>query len=69
MFQIFPEINQQIIRLDQIEDSIDDWEEKENLTKALLEVDGFKKYALQGDILKYFGFSDEQMTYNVLQLS
>lgn len=69
MYAIFPEINEQIDRLSHIENDVEHWEEKEFLTKHLLEVDGFKKHALQGEILRYFGFSEEQMDYNVLKLS
>lgn len=69
MLEIFPEINQKINRLEKIKDNLDAWEEIENLNKELAEIDGFKKYNLQLEILKYFGFSDEQYDYNVLQLS
>ncbi len=33
------------------------------------ENDGYARYDLQLEILKYFGFTDEQMDFNVLQLS
>ncbi len=69
MLEIFPEINQKINRLELIKYNEDAWEEIENLNKELADIDGFKKYNLQLEILKYFGFSDEQFDYNVLQLS
>ncbi len=44
-------------------------EEKEEIIKELIEIDWYKKYDLQLEILKYFWFSEEQMNFNVLQLS
>jgi len=41
----------------------------QELTQFLLDNDWFKKYELQKNILKYFGFSDEKMKQNVLSLS
>ena len=46
-----------------------DWEEIEKLSKELIEIDGFKKYNLQLEILKYFWFTESQLDFNVLQLS
>lgn len=69
MLAVFPEINKQIERLDEIKDDPLKWEEKEELNKSLTENDWFKKNKLQLEILKYFWFSDEQMDFNVLQLS
>ncbi|QFR39338.1 ABC-F family ATP-binding cassette domain-containing protein [Candidatus Gracilibacteria bacterium 28_42_T64] len=69
MLELFPEINKQIARLNEIQNDSEAWEEVESLNKSLIEEDGFKKYLLQLDILKYFGFSDEQLDFNVLQLS
>ncbi len=45
------------------------WEESDILKKYMRENDGYARYDLQLEILKYFGFSDEQMDFNVLQLS
>lgn len=50
-------------------ESLADWEEADRIKAYLRENDGYAKYNLQLDILKYFGFSDEQMDFNVLQLS
>ena len=47
----------------------DYYTEIQELTQYLLENDWFKKYELQKNILKYFGFSDEKMKQNVLSLS
>lgn len=69
MDNIFPEINQKIARLNEIQNDMDLWDETEQLNKDLAEIDGFRKFELQHEILKYFGFSDEQLDFNVLQLS
>lgn len=69
MLDIFPEINEKIQRLEAIKDDGNYWEEIESLNKELIELDGFRKYALQLEILKYFGFREEQLDFNVLQLS
>ena len=69
MLDIFPEINQKIQRLEAIKDDGNYWEEIESLNKELIELDGFRKYTLQLEILKYFGFREEQLDFNVLQLS
>lgn len=69
MMELFPEINQKINRLNEINSNPDFWEETEKLNKELIEVDWFKKHILQTEILKYFWFSEEQMDFNVLQLS
>ncbi|MCD5380795.1 ATP-binding cassette domain-containing protein [Candidatus Gracilibacteria bacterium] len=69
MLQVFPEVTKQIQRLDEISAIGEDWEEIEKLNKQLAEEDGFRKYELQNNILKYFGFTEEQMSQNVLSLS
>ena len=69
MLELFPEINKKIARLDEIQLDPESWEETEQLNKELIEIDWFKKHLLQIDILKYFWFSEEQMGFNVLQLS
>ncbi len=69
MDNIFPEINQKIHRLNEIQNDMELWDETERLNKELAEIDGFRKFELQHEILKYFGFTDEQMNFNVLQLS
>ncbi len=47
MSNIFPEINQKIARLDEIQNDMDQWDETEKLNKELIEIDGFKKHTLQ----------------------
>ena len=62
MLQIFPDITEKIHKIEQ---SID----VEKLSKQLAEEDWFRKYELQKDILKYFGFTKDQMKQNVMNLS
>ena len=69
MLQIFPEITQKVERFEEIKNNPELWEEANQLNEFILQHDGFKKYRLQLDILKYFWFSDEQMNFNVLLLS
>ena len=69
MLTLFPAINKDIARLNEIQDNPESWEEVEELNKKIIEVDWFKKHLLQLDILKYFWFSEEQLDFNVLQLS
>ena len=53
MDNIFPDINQKIHRLKEIQNDMDLWDETEKLNKELAELDGFRKYELQHEILKY----------------
>ena len=69
MLEVFPEITKKINRYNEIKENPDLWEETNKLNLELLEIDWYKKYDIQLEILKYFGFSDEQMGFNVLQLS
>ena len=66
---MFPEINKKIERLDSIKDDPEMWEETAQLNTELIEVDGFKKHTLSKEIHRYFGIADEQLEFNVLQLS
>jgi ATP-binding cassette subfamily F protein 3 len=76
MLEIFPEINKKISQLEVLKLkekkqglSLQEMEEIQNLNKHLIETEWFKKNTLQLEILKYFWFSDEQLNFNVLQLS
>ncbi|MDD2907445.1 MAG: ABC-F family ATP-binding cassette domain-containing protein [Candidatus Gracilibacteria bacterium] len=69
MMSIFPEINNKIDKLNSIKNNSEKWEEIERLNKDLIDLDGFRKHTLQTEILKYFGFKDEQFDFNVLKLS
>lgn len=69
MLMVFPEITEKMNRLMEIEHDDIHWEEADALKKYMRENDGYARYNLQLEILKYFGFTDEQMDFNVLQLS
>ena len=83
MLGIFPEITKKIKRLETLkkinyaskevsceQDRSKNLEEEiQKITEELIEIDWYKKYDLQLEILKYFGFSEDQMNFNVLQLS
>jgi len=69
MLEVYPEINKNILRLNEIKSNKSKWKEIEKINKYLIEVDWFKKHNLQLEILKYFWFTDNQMNFNVLQLS
>ena len=69
MLMVFPDITEKIHRLEEIQYDDAFWEEIEDIKTYLQLHDGYKRYELQLDILKYFGFRDEQFEFNVLQLS
>jgi len=69
MNTLFPDIIAKIARLEGIKDDPESWEEIETLNKELIELDGFKKDILRQEILRYFGITDDQLDFNVLQLS
>lgn len=76
MLELFPEINQKIERLNELKEKgqtqdlpLQEISQMQELTDYLVENDWFKKHKLQLEILKYFWFSDEQLDFNVLQLS
>ena len=69
MLMVFHEITPKMHRLIEIEHDDAHWEEADKLKTFMRENDGYARYDLQLEILKYFGFTDEQMDFNVLQLS
>lgn len=69
MLMVFPEITEKMNRLREIEYDDAHWEEVESINMYFRENDGYRKYDLQTDILKYFWFTDEQIDLNVLSLS
>jgi hypothetical protein len=77
MLTTFPEITNASQRLDEIEvlinqnseNSFSLLEEQEALMQFMVQNDGFQKYGMQREILKYFGFTKEQMDFKVSQLS
>ena len=66
---VFPEITAKINRIAEIEYQDEYWEEAHAIKAYLRENDGYFKYDLQLDILRYFGFSEKQLDFNVLKLS
>ncbi len=69
MLLVFPEITGKVNRLKEIENDTEHWEESNSINAYLRENDGYRKYELQTEILKYFGFSDSQLDLCVLSLS
>ncbi len=69
MNTIFPWLKEKIERLDEIKNDPEAWEEIETLNREIIAEDGFKKDGLKQEVLRYFGIGDEQLEYNVLQLS
>lgn len=69
MLMVFPDITEKMNRLNDIEYCDEYWEEANKIKIYLREYDGYRRYELQTEILKYFGFTDEQLDFNVLQLS
>ncbi|MCX6824280.1 MAG: ABC-F family ATP-binding cassette domain-containing protein [candidate division SR1 bacterium] len=77
MESTFPEITKDIKRLDEIGDLMatagdeiyDLIYEQSDVLERLSMNDGYKKYEMQCEILKYFGFSDHHLDMNINQLS
>lgn len=69
MLMVFPDITAKVNRLKEIENDDSHWEEIDEINTYLREYDGYRKYDLQTEILRYFWFSDEQLNLNVLLLS
>lgn len=69
MLMVFPDITEKMNRLNDIEYCDEYLEEANKIKTYLREYDGYRRYELQTEILKYFRFTDEQLDFNVLQLS
>lgn len=69
MRMVFPEITEKMNRLQEIGNDDAHWEEADAIKKYLRDNDGYSKYDLELDILRYFGFREEQFDFNVLSLS
>ncbi len=69
MLMVFPEVTEKMNRLHEIEHDDTHWEEIEGINTYFRDNDGYRKYELQTEILKYFGFTEEQLELNVLKLS
>lgn len=77
MLTTFPEITAKVQRLEEIkrlldentENSIELIEEQNEIIERMLLNEAYQKYDLQQEILKYFGFSKEQLSFKISQLS
>lgn len=69
MLAVFSKITEKIERLNEIQYNDEMWEEIDQIQTFLRENDGYRRYDLQTDILKYFWFSEKQLDQNVLSLS
>jgi ATP-binding cassette subfamily F protein 3 len=69
MLMVFPDITEKIQKLKEIENNDTHWEEIDGINTYLREYDWYRRYELQTEILRYFGFTDEQLDFNVLSLS
>ncbi len=69
MLMVFPEVTEKMDRLHAIEHDDSHWEQIEDINTYFRDNDGYRKYELQTEILKYFGFTEEQLELNVLSLS
>lgn len=69
MLAVFPDITDAISRLEAIIHDDELWEEVDRLQVFLREHDGYRRYELQTEILRYFGFTPSQLEQNVLSLS
>ncbi len=54
MLMVFPDITAKVNRLREIEDDDSHWEEIDEINTYLREYDGYRKYDLQTEILRYF---------------
>jgi len=54
MLTVFPDITEKIHRLHEIEYDKDYWEETQEIKEYIKNCDGYRKYDLQKEILKYF---------------
>ena len=77
MMTTFPEVTKRVERLDEIKKLLDteewDWiallEEQWEIIEWMLMNEAYQKYDLQKDILQYFWFTKEQMSFKISQLS
>jgi hypothetical protein len=77
MLTTFPEITTKVERLEEIkklldekpENSIEFIEEQNEIIERMLLNEAYQKHDLQQEILKYFGFSKEQLSFKISQLS
>ncbi|MBC7498860.1 ABC-F family ATP-binding cassette domain-containing protein [Candidatus Gracilibacteria bacterium] len=69
MLMVFPDITERIVRLTEIEWDDNQWEETDAIKTYLRDHDGYRRYDLQTEILRYFGFTDAMLDQHVLSLS
>ena len=69
MFSTFPEITENIKILEKLKKENKNHKKQQEIIEFLKENDGFRKYDLQLDILKYFWFKKEQLDLKIWQLS
>ena len=77
MLTTFPEITTKVQRLEEIkrlldentQNSIELIEEQNEIIERMLLNEAYQKYDLQQEILKFFGFSKEQLSFKISQLS
>lgn len=77
MLTTFPEVSTTVHRLDTIKKELESWfwdpivliEEQSELIERMLHHDAYQKYDLQKEILKYFWFSNEQLSFPLSKLS
>ena len=69
MLMVFPDITERMHRLAGIEWDDEQWEETDAIKSYLRDHDGYRKYDLQTDILRYFGFTEAMLDQHVLSLS
>ena len=69
MLMVFPDITERMHRLAEIEWDDEQWEEADAIKTYLRDHDGYRRYDLQTEILRYFGFTDVMLDQHVLSLS
>lgn len=77
MLTALPDITQNMHRLQTIEKLLEESdenaitlvEEQAKIIERMTHCDGYQKYALQLEVLKYFWFSEEQLKFKISQLS
>jgi ATP-binding cassette, subfamily F, member 3 len=69
MLMVFPEITERMHRLAEIEWDDEQWEETDAIKTYLRDHDGYRRYDLQTEILRYFGFTEAMLDQHVLSLS
>ena len=69
MLTVFSEITEKINILNELKKSWENYDKIEEISQELRQIDGFRKFDLQWDILKYFWFTAEHLKMPVKKLS